>query len=339
MALSRHAVGEPRQGYPNDGRTLSADIELLKQKVTAKSDNVEALALGKACTAIHSGVESLLKTLRTRLWKLADLHINDGAVKLHMGKLKKNSRILQKAVHYAVCTDRNKQTDYPRLDRVCDVLRATIEFPASYFEKDAIGSEIIDTVEATFRDKGKGKVVQVKNRFIEGRYPNIQTYTGKGDDLSATLRKEIIAYVSKGVFGRDGFYRDLQLLVQLGGDKWRFGDGIDLSHVMLEIQLVPSRLYEAKTHRNPRGVTGHDMYKVCRAIMEHCEYAVFTSDGKEAPRLADAADYYEAPAPRAWQAFTEMAHSMWELYRKALKDFSPTVATAIDDSKWYQANK
>ncbi len=318
------AGGTPTQGYPADGELLAADLEILTQQYQV-SDDVTHLVLGAACNMLHDRVAQTLAALRKRIVKLDD-SVTDGDVKLHMGKLKKVERIMQKAVHYAVCSD--KQSATPKLASVCDILRGTIELPAGLLQVEGIGSRLIDTVNQAF----DGQVIQVKNRFIESMYPNIADYTGR--TMSPELKNDIITLVKQGLWGRDTFYRDIQLLVKLGSDAWETASGLD--HVLLEIQLVSSQLYGAKSTPSDNGMSGHDQYKVVRAIMEHCEYHHFTDGGKNNPPLKNAFTYYPPPSAKYWESFTGSLLSMWELYRKASPGFQKNLQPAIDDSDWYK---
>lgn len=325
--LTNFAVGTPLQGYPDDGKSLAADVAILLDEYENDSDATKLL-IGAACNQIYDAVETRLGTVRDKLSALADKGaVKDADIKLHMGPLKKLQRIAQKAVHYAVCTD--NQTADPRLARVCDILRATIEFPAVYFEKPGIGGAMIDAINTEF----KGAVVQAKNRFVEREWPSFEEYSASSVD--ADLCKKIIKYVNTGLAGRDGFYRDLQLLVRLGGNEWSTGG--DINHVMLEIQLVPSPMYAAKSARDSNNVSGHDMYKVYRCVAEHCEYAAFTDRGARPPKLPEAVSFYPSPKATEWLTFTQTAQDMWGLYMRVMKGFKGNLATAIDESAWYKA--
>jgi len=325
--LTQFSLGTPLQGYPDDGKTLAADVAILLDEYKNDSD-ASKLLLGAACNQVYDAVELRLGSLRKKLVALnTSPAVQDADVKLHMGPLKKLERIVQKAVHYAVCT--NNQSAEPRLARVCDLLRATIEFPAVYFEKPGIGGAMIDAVNAEF----KGAVVQAKNRFVEREWPPFHEYTA--DSVDDDLRKNIIDYVTNGLVGRDGFYRDLQLLVRLGGDEWSTGS--DITHVQLEVQLVPSPMYAAKTARGADGMTGHDMYKIYRCVAEHCEYAAFTESGKKSPKLKNAWSFYPDPQSIAWRTFTQRAHEMWGLYARVMRGFEGRLANAINESDWYKA--
>jgi hypothetical protein len=341
MAIKKFAVPGVVQGYPANSDLLATDIAKLtqldanmrKKEVTEKGDEVTQTALGKACETVKDGVEQKLDKLREKLWNLCPSGTTQGDVKLHMGPLKKVSRIMQKAVHYAVCEG---NSDTIQLQKVRDVLRATFEFPPSALREEGIGSRLIDTIDKEF----KNKVVQVKNRFIETRYPNLRAYGGR--TVTRELKEDIQYLFQNGLMGRDTFYRDLQLLVRI--DNGDFANEAGLDHTILEIQLVSTALYNAKVTRigsakNQDSMSGHDKYKLVRAVMEHCEYKYCKERLKRDPdgiKLANAEDFYPDLSPRHWLRFTSALESMSDLYRsKQTQEDLKHLQTAIDDSAWY----
>lgn len=337
MYVKKHLVGsDPVQGYPADGKVLNTDLVTLQQlykdwgTTRADSDNdVTQLVLGLACDNIKVEVEERLKGVREKLFKLCPDSVNDGQVKLHMGPLKKVQRITQKAVHAAVEAD----LDTIQLAQVNDILRATIELPTAAFQKEGFGSQMIDTLNGSFH----GELKRVKNRFVEVHYPRLTEYYGR--KLTPSLVKDIEALVHDGIRGkwkpgRDTFYRDLQLLIRL--DRKNFDTGTALTHVFLEVQLVSDALYGAKVMASDSDMSGHQMYRICREVMEYCEFDHWTAGGKKTPRLPDAESYYSFPPAGHWENFTRALGNMWDLYRKSAKQYVPTMETAIDNSEWYK---
>lgn len=318
------------QGYPSDGKVLAVDIAAIKQQYEAykkdrkESDNdVTQLVVGLACDTIKPDVEARLKKVRDALSALKPDDVTDGDIVLKMGPLKKIERIMQKAVHYTV----EEKLDTLQLPMVSDILRATIVLPPGYFKKKDIGSSMIDAVDAVF----EGSLWKVKNRFIELRYPSLFEYNGR--KMTPSLVADIKALSIQKIKGRDTFYRDLQLLVKL--DRSTFDNTTALEHVFLELQLVSSALYGAKVTKSDDEMSGHEMYRITRAIMEHCEFAFWTEEGAKPPRFASAEDFYPLPPARSWENYTRALGNMWDLYRSAADQYVPTLQTAIDNSKWY----
>lgn len=308
-------------------------------------EDVTKLIVGRACANVRTAVD---KSLAELFVKLTDL-LPDNVVKTvtrydaqgasyqapvaelqyKMGPLKKVSRITEKAAHYAICSDANP--DALQLQQVRDILRATMVFPPAAWgeKKDRIGSKMIDTVNQHFG----GAVVQVKNRFIHDHYPNFAQLDG------VKLPKDLKQFVDGGfkqtVWGRDSFYRDLQLLVRL--DNTAFANGVEMTHTILELQLASSLMYSGKTDKSTKGGSGHDMYKNVRAAMEYCEYLWWRERRKNngvTIALANAATYYNV-AGINMAKFAEQAEAMARLYQhKDIAGMEGVLANAIDDSEW-----
>jgi hypothetical protein len=250
-------------------------------------------------------------------------------VQFKMGPLKKVSRVVQKAAHYAVCDDNSEKL---QLAKVRDILRATMVFPPAAWGGDNIGSEFIDAIDKHF----DGAVVQVKNRFIETRYPNLKPleYTR----LPADLMKHIEWIFKRALYGRDTFYRDMQLLILIDNNKFPNGQG--MTHTILELQLATSWMYGAKTFKGT-GMSGHDMYKTVRAVMEYAEFLYRQKYWKnrspsQQVKLQDAARYYEA-TPERWSQFSASVTTMYGLYRRRdVRRLGLQLDKAIDNSKWYK---
>lgn len=354
MPTRKYAIKGIVQGYT--GSQLQDDIKklaglrketIVKEKTVVEyAEDVTLLIVGKACAAVMPDVDTSLKKLFVKLKKLlpdevvrsvtrvdpdTKLEYQDDVSDLHykMGPLKKNSRIAQKAVHYAVCDKQNYAT--PQLQLVRDILRATMVFPPNAWgsKVDLIGAKMIDTV----NDHFGGQVVQVKNRFIHSRYPNFNGLNGF--KLPKDLDEYIDANFKETLWGRDSFYRDLQLLIRIDSDT--FPNGQDMTHTILELQLASSKMYSGKTDKKAKGGSGHDMYKNVRTVMEYCEYVWWKNYHKDNVKLPSAAKYYDYNGI-TFDTFIKNAIAMADLYRsKDVMGMAGVLGDAIDDSEWMKA--
>lgn len=339
MPKNKHSIGGD-QGYTGD--QLATDIATLTRLYRDGKDDITETIVGAACAAVLPGVRGRLEELFVDMKKLLpdDVVIEvtrkdeNGKeykepvkeVAFKMGDLKKARRIMQKAVHYAVCED-NRST--LQLQKVRDILRATIVFPPAAWRGDKIGSSFIDAANKRF----PGKVIQVKNRFIETRYPNLVPlqYAILPDDL----QKKIESLFKQTLYGRDTFYRDMQLLIRI--DDADFDNGQGMTHTILELQLASSSMYGAKVFKTKDNGSGHDMYKLIRSVMEYCEFLYWKKKRNDAdPALPGAAGYYDVTKEQ-WKSFAKSVKTMYELYRsRQAKELAGNLARAIDDSKWYK---
>jgi hypothetical protein len=339
------------QGYT--GTQLQDDLATLAQLATQVvyddgevdieyDDDITKLVVGRACANVKNGVDRSLEKLFEKLKKLLPLDVVQSVtrydaeekpyqvpvadVQYKMGPLKKVSRVAEKAAHYAICSENNY--DKPQLQRVCDILRATMVFPPAAWMAQGIGSMMIDAV----NDHFKGKVVQVKNRFIHQRYPNFSQLDG------VVLPEELDGFIARTfkqtLWGRDSFYRDLQLLVRIDADD--FDNGQDMTYVMLELQLASSRMYSGKTDKSAKGGSGHDMYKNVRAVMEYCEFLWWKArhDQNGGIKLPKAASYYNV-AGASMTEFAKQAEQMSNLYKgRDVVGMDQALSDAIEGSQW-----
>jgi hypothetical protein len=118
-----------------------------------------------------------------------------------------------------------------------------------------------------------------------------------------------------------------------------FPNNNKFSHVMFEVQLAAQSMYEAKTSKDPNAPSGHEMYKVARAVTETCEYLLWTNYDQITPRFADAPLYYEPLEDKYWQSFTSYVTGMWDMYRDAQEWLTNQFDKAVYESKWYETNK
>lgn len=331
----------PTQGYPSDGVLLKSDIETLsKQYAIYKKDKQESendvrkLILGQACEALLEKVKAKLEEVVDSFtkWQPANKTILPPKVELLMGKLKKIERIMQKSVHYAVEPSTTSATGSSTLllNRVCDVLRATIVVPTNSLFRDDFGSAMIDIVNDAFG----GKVVSVKNRFMLSTCPELVTWDGKEIkiDMSSPLASDFSELANLNLLGRDSFYRDMAMLIKLEDKAYPNGKG--LSHVYLELQIASEDLHNAKSPEDKTELSGHDAYRLLRAITEYMEYQRWTQNGKSTPSLPSAETFYAMPLLSDWVKFPKFLEFMWNLYRSHQKKTTP-MWTAIDKSKWY----
>lgn len=317
----------PTQGYPNDGdETLNNDIAKLRRCYDDGVDDVQELVVGKACANLYATAKQKLQVARAQLLKQLPAESRPDEVHLDMVALKRNRRIMQKAVAYAACNDKG-EWDTPQLQMVRDVLRATLSFPSSYFEIPDIGSAIIDAVDRAF---GR-KLAFVKNRFVESRYPNLIDFDGR--TLRDELKRDIVALANDNLSGRDTFYRDLQLLIRLDADS--FPNGTEMRSVLFEVQIVSNALHMAKLKKD-NGPSGHDMYKVIREVMEYAEYVYYKEERKGRFKLADVERFYPDLSPKHWQSFTGFLRDMWDSYSHRL--YEKNLQNAIDNSAWFERN-
>lgn len=94
-----------------------------------------------------------------------------------------------------------------KAERVRDVLRGTIHMDHSHLENLCYDQSLVDIV----ADQFPGRLLQVKNRFIQQQLSNVAQAPDKSYDELQELTKG-------HWFGRDFFYRDLQFLVVLDGN-------------------------------------------------------------------------------------------------------------------------
>lgn len=337
MPIIKHAVGVV-QGYGNG--QLATDIQKVTDLYTNKDDDITKTIVGAACKAVQPEVQKKLKELFAQMKTLVPDNVvlevtrtkNGKEVKepvkevsFKMGPLKKVQRIMQKAVHYAVCED---DKDTIQLQKVRDILRATIVFPPAAWRGEGIGSAFIDAA----NEKFPGKVMQVKNRFIETRYPNLAPL--EYAELPNDLIRNIDSLFKQTLFGRDTFYRDMQLLIRIDNDVFPNGQG--MTHTILELQLASSAMYGAKVFKTKDNGSGHDMYKTIRSVMEYCEFLYWQKDRKAKPKLPGAAGYYNVKVEQ-WDKFAQSVETMYGLYRsRQAEDVAKNLGYAIDNSKWYK---
>lgn len=334
--------GSPTQGYPSDTilkkdiETLSKQYALYKKDGNSDDNDVRKMILGQACAQLLERKEVLEKlesiVSAVKQWTSKDGTNTNPKVSLHMGPLKKIERIMQKAVHYAVepTTDSATGSSTLLLQRVCDVLRATIVVSTDQLYEEKFGSSLIDIVNTTF----SGKVVSVKNRFMLSSCPELVTWDGKEIkiDTHNKLAQDLDELVNLNLLGRDSFYRDMAMLIKLENSKFANGQG--LSHVYLELQIASESLHNAKSPEEKTGISGHDAYKLLRTIAEHAEYQRWTKGGTVTPALPSAFTFYPPPKFSDWVKFPRYLELMWQLYRDNQKICKP-MWNAIDQSQWY----
>jgi hypothetical protein len=400
----KYATESPLQGYPDVNAkpstgVLKNDLKLLldiyaDDTAANNPDAIKKLEVGRVCGELRPKIRKkmidLCATEAGSVYKLIDNYgkwrekppenvkrdakeVELGDITFMMGPLKKVPRIFQKSVSYAVCTD--KPTAEPKLARVVDILRATMIFENEEFflfkpddGKACIGSQLIDL----FNKEFGGQLVQVKNRFMNRRQPQLHSFTTQNfakalnvpmnhtiieddeEDLereevtNANLVNTIATMVNLELSSRDTFYRDLQLLIKLPTDKYSVQS--PMKHVYFELQMTTRALFNSKTVET-NGRTGHQIYNQIRGVTEYCEYLYWTwkrQNGKDKDKLAqveldqkliDAVFY--TPHMDDFASFEKDLTAMWEQYSlKAPKGKKlDAIRNAIDESDWYKNSK
>jgi len=406
MPLRKFATEKVSQGYPAKGAYEDLNRDLLAEDVQKLVDinndkvkrseprAVTKLLVGTACENLHPIIKSQLIKMLLKGGSLNKLlgdygfatvdeisdetkrekEISLGDVTLVMPSLKKVPRIIQKAVNYGICCPAKEQADRPQLQRVVDILRATLVFEKkeffllgnAYDNNKNIGSQVIDT----FNKEFGGHLVQVKNRFTELRKPILYAYVANDfagaladpksyeiDDVidykqdqaklenqyaSKNLVNSIATLINVQLNGRDTFYRDLQLLIKLPSDL--YPNGTPLNHVYVELQLANRALYDSKSVHAADGSSGHDKYVQIRSVMEYCEMLYWNYKNQRLDEnfkfsMPDLDKFFPSPLKKDFQEFRPSLIAMWELYERYSGNFRKSLESAIDGSDWYKNAK
>ena len=292
-----------------------------RSKETA--DMTTALLVGEDAATLKPSFDKVLSDVRAKVNPHNDIKA------YHAPSIKKASRMYEKAVGYAIEANAGQL----ECTRIRDILRGTLTFQSMNYLEQVSGSSgnIIDTIEKMFQSRSKGtgcRVIQVKNRFIQGKAPNMRNMTGVSFEEAKKYYHP--SWTQGGWRPRDTCYRDIQLLVVLpqGWD----GQKLNLKYHIGEIQLTVAAMSFAK-HAG-----GHKYYRIVRNVMEYIEYDRLRTEHGSL-NLASAPAFYKQHAPADMRnsfpkAYVEMA-SFYQKLKLNKHVIDGAVPSCIDNSKWY----